>query len=160
MSPLIFRSALLVLLLFGCGMTSVYWDIIHKGKETNNWVEITGKVTRSEVLRNQTSKGVSWCPQVTVEYQFNDHLFETKNLGIGQGCDIVKANATRFTDKYKLGTTVPVIVNPAIPAEAVLQRGVGWLAYFEFILGLYLIAFGLVAFFPQRIVRKICGKKP
>jgi hypothetical protein len=159
MSPFTFRFLFLFLLLIGYAIGSIGLKAIREGAQNEGWVATQGKVVSSSVKEHQTSKGASWCPQISVSYMQGNRAFETKNIGLGRGCELIQSTAIEFSNKHKPGTELIVHVNPTNPAEAVLQTGVGKFAYFQLALGIFLAALGLLAFLPSHVVSKLNGKK-
>jgi hypothetical protein len=84
----------------------------------NTWPVIRGQVTYS-APENDCGKGLRYSPKILYSYDVNGHHFEGDQVQYKFFRCGSKEGIAAFTDKFPVGASLDVRVNPASPKDAV-----------------------------------------
>jgi hypothetical protein len=99
-------------------------EIFH-GLQSNNWVEVEGKIISSAIVpKPKDGSRTNYLADVRYEYLHNGQKLSGNRIAIGliESSDPSKARA--ILHSYPVGTGVSVYLSPSDPAEAVLEKGI------------------------------------
>jgi hypothetical protein len=122
---------LLVFIGAGIYALSLYGREKKKGTETQTWPAVSGRVVEAYVAEDvqvdsEGDRNRVFAPRVVYEYEVNGQTYRGDRLRIGIESFIgSRRRVEQELARYPVGSAVTVYYNPANPAEAVLQRGVG-----------------------------------
>jgi hypothetical protein len=107
------------------GLTGLCVSAWIKGRQTEMWLKRSGKIIESAVhSRNDADRNTSYSPRIRYEYAFN----EVKHIGneiYHRSSPVYQTDteARNFVNKYPVGSTVEIRVNPRDVSESVLIPG-------------------------------------
>lgn len=89
----------------------------------SSWPEVPGTVVRSEVAYGEAGRGSTARPRITVRYTWGRLAYESSDHTHGVSFGDYDAAARRLVERYPVGATVQVRVQPGHPDVAVLDTG-------------------------------------
>lgn len=112
--------------------------------ETARWPSVPGEVTSTDIKRHVHSHEgggtrYSYAPVVAYRYRVRGVQYESDRLS---ACEVAgrESYARRRRAEYGPGAKVTVYYDPEDPASAVLERGLSWVTFLVFALGIMLLA--------------------
>lgn len=97
-----------------------------KALEARSWVETPAVVTASEVERHAGSKGSTYNIAIAFGYTFEGVERHGKRYDFNSGSSSGEADKQRVVERFPVGAKTTCWVNPKNPAEAVIDRNLGW----------------------------------
>ncbi len=91
-------------------------------RASQNWIAVTGKVTRAEVVAVEASESRDYELQVSYEYAAGGSTHVGRRIAFGRAGYARKKRAQEELACYPVGESVIVWVNPDAPDDAVLDR--------------------------------------
>ncbi len=140
---------LIILLTVGIGIVIYNILLIKKGQQTQNWIEVKGLITKSElgILRMSGETSLESCYRADIEYDFEvtGRKLNSKQAFLGDKIYISgKSKAKKTLKMFPVNYTVSVFVNPDNYAESVLIKGSGANRVVNIVIGLVLIVIGVL----------------
>lgn len=128
---------------------------IPKSFKTKNWIEVSGKVTDSHLVKTQKThrsgkRITAFSANIHYEYIIDGQTYSgSKNRFSERSLNGEKIKQTML-ERFPIGATVPVYYNPNNPNESVLVKGLNTI--YLFAIGIFLT---LIAFMTATILKKI-----
>jgi len=136
-----------LVLLFGFGWGILRWRALH------SWPSITATVTKSNLEISQDAEdGTLYTNAVIFSYQVNGQSYQATSKEWGTSTD-EQGNRT-IAATYAVGTTHPVLYNPANPSQILVEAGftIGFfkVTLFCLLLGGIFFGIGVLLLFLKR----------
>lgn len=139
-----------VMLLFGAVLVGVGLFAVQRHRAAVNWPQTPAMIEVSEVVAERHFEdALMYRPVVRYRYAAPGGSFVGDKLATTGRLYPKEAAARRVAARYPAGTTVMARYNPADPAEAILERGVGG--------GLWFVLFGLLCWIAPVVVALKAG---
>jgi hypothetical protein len=128
----------------GIFMTGLVWrDVLESRRILNTWQVVPAKVEAAELKTSRTSKGgTTYQATATYAYAYKDSVYRSERVGLSGGFDNIGTYQHKVHRQLKTaqrtGRPVNCLVNPADPAQAVLN------ATWRPEMGLFHAVFGIV----------------
>jgi hypothetical protein len=114
----------LLVLLVGLLAPVYLWRKERKRAASARWPTCPGRVLETKVAHRRGEEGDYYEPLVTYEYAVGGRIYRGNRIGWTRGPYAPAAPAIeRYLKRYRAGTPLDVYYNPAVPTEAVLDRG-------------------------------------
>ena len=91
----------------------VYWNV----SETQKWPTVSAVVDETTVAREERSKGVTYCPTSTLNFQLNGTSQSAELKPSGFVCSRSEDSARQATSAWPKGKDVQIHVNPVKPSQ-------------------------------------------
>ena len=136
---------LLILSITASMMGFFTYNNYKKANEIKDWKQVNATIVESSIKKVHTSKSISYCPIVIVNYMYQNQV-ERSKLQISYGpCSVIKSNTEKTLIKFPKGDTISAVLNPKTPSEIriskyTLDKGF----YFGFLI--FIVNFGLVIY--------------
>ena len=91
----------------------VYWNV----SETQKWPTVSAVVDETTVAREERSKGVTYCPTSTLNFQLNGTSQSAELKPSGYVCSRSEDSARQATSAWPKGKEVQIHVNPVKPSQ-------------------------------------------
>lgn len=118
------------------------WQFIRRARRSADWPMAPGTIRESRVVRQGNARS----PRVSFDYVAAARPQVGNRLWVGPRSIAVTGDwADRVAGRYPVGTAVRVAVDPADPAYAVLEPGLRLLHWLPLLVGLAMLAGGVVA---------------
>lgn len=113
-----------------------------KAKRSESWPRVEGRIINSAAKIGCGKRGNNFYPDIKYEYIIsNGGTYTSNNVVFGYDPCGSEQEAAQFAQRFPLGTTVPVNVNPRDLSEAVLMPGTMRYIPWEVIVALSIISF-------------------
>ncbi|MBI4261962.1 DUF3592 domain-containing protein [Candidatus Uhrbacteria bacterium] len=116
---------------------------------SNTWADASATVTRSEIIESYGDSGLMYSPVVEYTYTVNDTVHKG-SLG-NWGSTSLRSSVENIVNKYQVGATVPVKVDPNDPSASALPGEISIVWYIFLIAG---IAFMIIFVWVGLVFRK------
>ncbi|MDT8391849.1 MAG: DUF3592 domain-containing protein [Lentisphaeria bacterium] len=124
---------------------------ILKAKASQNWPTVDGRVTHSEVDQhretstnnNSSRRETKYTANIHYTYDYEGASYTGKRVCFGGSRKGSSSMANQIVNRFPLGKTVEVYVDPAKPATACLEPGVTAMAYIPLGIGVIFAVVGL-----------------
>ncbi len=112
-----------------------------------DWLQSPGTITKSELIRSDTSDSVEYSVAVLYDYVANGSRYTGNRIEFGRRGFARKKRAEAELERYPVNCAVTVYFNPDQPDDCVLVRSVPYNTMY-FVLGILMlaVAFGIVVF--------------
>lgn len=147
----------------GCAVGYFAFHMVTVYLHARHWTEVPATIQHVDLQRHRGSKGgTSYKVVCTYAYTFEGHEYTSEQVGIGFGSDNIgswqQSTYHRLRAAHQRHQSVPCFVNPADPAEALLDREIRfWLLFFMLIfpaifggIGLAVLSAGVVGVWAER----------
>lgn len=125
-----------------------------------SWPAVPCVVESSRVRAHSDSEGTTYSVDILYRYEFNGRTYRANRYDFTGGSSSGRAGKQAIVNRHPPGHRTVCYVNPANPAEAVLQRGFSGLMWFGLI-PLVFVVFGAVALrHTLRAARTPGGRRP
>ena len=133
-----------------CALATIVFVVFRKharlGKESTDWKAIKGEITKSSV---QTNDDGDPYPDIHYRYYVGKDEFENNKITF-EPITLSESVARGYTSKYPKGKCLYVFVDPNLPRNSVLERGMSKSSIrsvmatliFFFVVGILLLYFG------------------
>lgn len=126
-SPIIPRAFQVLFSPVGAFLVGLAARNVLKGVASKHWPQVQGRIVRSFVLVHQGDEGgEGFTAQVEFEYVVEGKTLRGRRLQYGRTGSWNRRRAERVLAPYQTGQSVPVLVDPRRPIDAVLIPGVAW----------------------------------
>lgn len=116
--------------------------VAFKAKQSASWPRLEGKIISSEAKKGCGKQGNNFYPDIKYKYIVSSGgTYTSNNVVFGYDPCGSEQEAAQFAQKFPLGTTIPVSVNPRDLSEAVLMPGTMRYIPWEVIVALSIISF-------------------
>ena len=127
-----------------------------KANECMGWPTVLGRVTRSEVVKSESSNEdgttYSYTPHIEYVYHVLGQNYTSTQVVFGGFISTGSPKASQLVvNKYPLNDSLRVFYNPANPREAILEQTVGSGAKGALIGGIILVIVGVLIAVPLLI---------
>ena len=127
-----------------------------KANECMGWPTVLGRVTRSEVVKSESSNEdgttYSYTPHIEYVYHVLGQNYTSTQVVFGGFIGTGSSKASQLVvNKYPLNDSLRVFYNPANPREAILEQMVGSGAKGALIGGIILVIVGVLMAVPLLI---------
>ena len=140
-----------VFTLAGAGVSA--WGVVEyrRGQASTNWPTVEGRVTRSWVdeetsTRTEGNRRVTstmYQARVDYEYEVDGRMRRSRRISFGEYSTSDPADAEAIVGKYPAGGAVKVYYDPQMPERAALEPGVTFGNYFLLGIGLVFLFVGI-----------------
>lgn len=117
------------------------------GVRSRHWPQVAGVITVSKMVRvsRHQNRSPVWAPDIHYRYTVGNTAMTGTLVRYGmQGLQGDQAFAAHYTDRYPVGTAVPVFVDPTRAEHAVLERGVSLKNVWPLAIGVGMLSLSLV----------------
>ena len=143
-------------LFFLIGSIATIWGVktFLSAQATEEWPQVEGKVTASEVTRKRTrggGKGIkqrktNYTAEISYDYVIDGEALSSDRFSYGNYSSSNRENADSIVAEFPVGKTVPVFYDPENPESAVLKMGGNFLTYLPLGIGsVFALVGGVVA---------------
>lgn len=117
-------------------------------RQMQGWPQVDAQLHSAELVSSRGDDSTTYRVDARYSYEYGGQYYENERVGIMEGSDNIgdfhQIVAARLEEALRAGTPVPAWVNPANPADAVLNRDMRWgMLAFK---GLFALLFGGVGF--------------
>jgi len=109
-----------LLVAVGVGAGGYYVRAGLKARAAQRWPPVEGTVSEFRLDEMRTRLGPRYAPVMTYRYTVNGQSYSGHRLAFGDVAEM-KGIAETWVERYKVGSPVPVYVDPSNPGEAVLE---------------------------------------
>ena len=100
-------------------------EVWQKSRESRQWVEVPCTIVSSEVVRQSTSDGDNYRPEIMFRYTWQEVDYESDSYRFMEVSSSNRGWARDVVALYSPGSAHTALVNPRDPGEAVLERSLG-----------------------------------
>jgi hypothetical protein len=127
------------------GLACIVWGGVEvfSAWQTRNWPVVPGRVTRSSVRTDRSSKDASYL--IEYRYEVDGKEYTGSRVAYGAGNSGTSEKIREFHRRFPIRTKVTVFHDPSNPASAVLEPRVGMLGVFFLGFGVLVLLF--IAYF-------------
>jgi len=138
----------LVFVLAG-GATLFLWGIptIQKAYASQSWPSVQGTITVSNLVTNTDSDGTTYKADIGYNYIASEQTQSGTNVTFGAYSSSNASEMRSIVNRYPLGTSVKVYVDPKDPTNSVLEPGVSLGSFLAAGVGLLFFILGIVMVF-------------
>ena len=99
-------------------------------RQMQSWPQVDAQLYSAELVSSRGDDSTTYRVDAHYSYHFGGRNYDSRRVGIMEGSDNIgdfhQVVAGRLEDALRTGTPVPAWVNPANPADAVLNRDMRW----------------------------------
>lgn len=97
---------------------SIAKSLYLEANEIDTWPKISSTVSSLKVEERHLRRGrITYCPLVHVSFDLARHSYSSKLQISQEPCSPIQSDAQRFLEKFRVGETVEVFVNPIDPSN-------------------------------------------
>lgn len=111
----------------GIILTSISLYYLKMARNSLNWENTNGEITRSEIKITQGKNGKNYQPVIHFKYQVYGTEYISKRVYYGSNVGTnSQTRAQKLIDKYPVGQKVEVFYDPMKNSRAVIEPGARW----------------------------------
>ncbi len=140
------------------GLAMFYWITLApalKILSAKGWQETPCTITASKVVAHSDSDGTTYSVDIAFRYTFSGREYTSNQYSFSVGSSGGRTKKDRVVQQYPAGLETECYVNPAVPQEAVIDRGLQW----ELIFGAFGLVISACCLFGMRAVGAEARKK-
>lgn len=116
---------ILPLLFSASGLGMIVWCQVRKSKvrQSESWVPVPAKITRSELRRQRSHNNTIYSASIEYRYEVSGSDFTSERICVGGDLNTsMKGRAERRCRRYPVGAEVYAYYDPGEPSRACLER--------------------------------------